>query len=77
MYHIVSSLLTPWWIIYFLGFSGSTFILSILLRRSGWKRKSKGGETNQFQVFPDDYNHIELLETFNPGATRMLCLKLF
>lgn len=26
MYHIVSSLLTPWWIIYFLGFSGSTFI---------------------------------------------------
>lgn len=34
-------------------------------------------ETNQFQVFPEDYSHIGLLETFNPGATKMFCLKVF
>lgn len=77
MYHIILSLLTKGWIIYFLGFSVSTFIHQYSTKVNRLKRNSKGGETNQFQVFPEDYNHIELLETFNPGATRMLCLKLF
>lgn len=28
-------------------------------------------------MFPEDYSHIGLLETFNPGATKMFCLKVF
>lgn len=75
---IVPFLRARGWIIHFLGFSVRTLVHQYSSKVIGLEETIvKGGETNQLRVFPEDYNHIELLETFNLGATSMLCLKLF
>lgn len=67
MHHIVSSILAR----------GGLSISLVLQGEQARRETVKGGETNQFQVFPEDYNCTELWKTFNSGATRILCLKLF